>query len=192
MQAKLALRAKENIALDTLLTLKSENVELPLETIFENTITSSSAQSERERLARNAQLKMNWENRCQKQLEIGVMCGDKPWLKADQKTVSKLYLSLGNEGRRVICSRNLHLRMDILTTVELWKIIEDTIIRPRKITFDRYALVTPPSNQKVNPLNTSLANGRSCLKFAILEIMRILKILLEIFSMPICRTLKIK
>ena len=86
------------------------------------------------------------------------MCGDKPCLQADHKTVSKLYLSLGTEGRRVICSRNLHLKMDILTTVELWKIIEDTFIRLRKITFDRYALVTPPSNQKVNPLNTSLAN----------------------------------
>ena len=51
---------------------KPEKVQLPLEPIYENTITSSSAQSERERLARNAQLKMNWENRCQKQMEIGI------------------------------------------------------------------------------------------------------------------------
>ena len=100
MQAKLALRAKENIALDTLLEPKPETVQLPLEPIYESTLTGSSAQSERERLARNAQLKKNWENRCQKQMEIGIMCGDKLWTQAaDRKTVSVLYPSLGTEGR---------------------------------------------------------------------------------------------
>ena len=54
MQAKLAFLAKENNALDTLLEPKPEIVQLPLEPIYENTITESSAQSERERLARNA------------------------------------------------------------------------------------------------------------------------------------------
>ena len=79
MQAKLALLATENITLDTLLEPKPETVQLPLEPIYEDTITGSLAQSERERLARNAQPKINWENRSQRQLEIGVMCGDKPW-----------------------------------------------------------------------------------------------------------------
>ena len=60
MQAKLALLAKENIALDTLLEQKPESVQLSLEPIYENTKTGSSAQLERERLARNAQLKINW------------------------------------------------------------------------------------------------------------------------------------
>ena len=83
MQAKLTLLAKKNIALATLLEAKPETVQLPLEPIYENTITGSTAQSERERLARNAQLKMNWENRCQKQMEIGIMCGDTPWAQAD-------------------------------------------------------------------------------------------------------------
>ena len=78
MHAKLALLAKENIALDILLEPKPKSVQLPLEPIYENTITGSPAQSERERLARNTQLKTNWENRCQKQMEIGIMCGDKP------------------------------------------------------------------------------------------------------------------
>ena len=141
MQAKLALLAKENITLDKLLEPKPEAVQLPLEPIYENTLPSSSAQSERERVARNAQLKMNWENRCQKQMEIGIMCGDKPWTQADCKTVSMLYLSLGTEGR-IICSRNPHLKMDILTTVELWNIMESTFIRQRNITFDRYMLLT--------------------------------------------------
>ena len=67
MQAKLALPSKENIALDILLKPKTENVQLSSETIYENTIAGSSAESERERLARNAQLKMKSDNRCQKQ-----------------------------------------------------------------------------------------------------------------------------
>ena len=70
------------------------------------------------------------------------MCGDKPWAQADQKTVSMLYLSLGTEGRRIVCSRNPHLKMDILTTAENWNIMEATFIRPRNITFDRYMLLT--------------------------------------------------
>ena len=125
-----------------MLDSKPENVQQPLEPIYENTITGSSSQSERERLARNAQLKMNWENRCQKQMDIGIMRGDKPWTQADQKTLSMLYLSLGTEGRRIICSGNPHLNMDILTTVELWNIMESTFIRQRNITFDRYILLT--------------------------------------------------
>ena len=117
--------------------------------ISENTITASPTQSERERLARNAQLKVKWENRCQKQMEIGIMSGDKPWIQADCKTVSMLYLSLGTEGRRIICSRNPHLKLDILTTVELWKIMKDTSIRPRNIIFDRYMLLPTKQSKGV-------------------------------------------
>ena len=148
MQAKLALLAKENIALDTLLEPNPETVQLPLEPIYENTITGSSAQSESERLARNAQLKMNWENCCQKQMEIGIMCGDKPWAQADRRTVSMLYLSLGTEGRRIVCSSSPHLNMVILTTVELWNIMEATFIRQRNITFDRYMLLTTKQSKR--------------------------------------------
>ena len=142
MQAKLALHARENIALDILLKPKPDNVQLPLEPIYESTITGSPAQSEWERLARIAQLKINWENQCQKQMEIGIMCGNTPWTQADRKTVSMLYLSLDTEGRRIICSRNPHLKIVILTTVELWQIMESTFIRRRNITFDRYMLLT--------------------------------------------------
>ena len=139
MRAKLVLHAKENITLDTYIAPKLENVQLPLEPIYENTITGSPVQSERERLARNAQLQMNCENRCKKQLEMRVMRSDTPGKRAD--------LSLGIEGSRNTCSRNPHLKMDTLTTVELWKIMEDTFIRRRNNTFDRYTLfITQQSN----------------------------------------------
>ena len=148
MQAKLALPAKENIALDILLEPKIEKFQLPLEPIYENAKTGSSAQSERERLARNAQLKTDWETRYQKQMEIGIMCGDNPRTQADLKKVSMLYLSLGTEGRRIICSTNPHLKMDILTTVEVWNIMESTFIRQRNITFDRYMLLTTKQSKQ--------------------------------------------
>ena len=49
VQYKLALLAKENIILDTLLGPKPEMVELPLEPIYKETIIGASAQSERKR-----------------------------------------------------------------------------------------------------------------------------------------------
>ena len=49
VQYKLALLAKENIILDTLLGPMPEMVELPIESIYKETIVRASAQSERER-----------------------------------------------------------------------------------------------------------------------------------------------
>ena len=83
----MALLAKENIIFDNLLEPKPEMVDLPLETIYEETIMGSSAESERERNARNVQQRINWQNKCQRLIETGIMCGDKSWPLADQKTV---------------------------------------------------------------------------------------------------------
>ena len=102
VQYKLALLAKENIILDTLLGPKPEMVDLPLEPIYEETIVGSAAQSERERNARNAQQKMNWQNKCQRLIEVGIMFSDKPWSLADRKTMSLFYLSIGVERRRIL------------------------------------------------------------------------------------------
>ena len=142
VQYKLALLAKENIILDTLLGPKPEMVELPLEPIYEKTIVGASAQSERERHARNAQQKMNWQNKCQRLIEVGIMCGDEPWSLTDRKTVSLLYLSIGIEGRRILNCKNPHIMIDTLTTVDFWKIVEEAFIRPRNITFDRHVFLS--------------------------------------------------
>ena len=50
-------------------------VDLPLEPIYEETIVDSFAQSEIERNDCNAQEKMNWQNKCQMQIEVGIMYG---------------------------------------------------------------------------------------------------------------------
>ena len=84
---KLALLAKENIILDTLLGPKPDMVDLPLDLFDEETIFGSSALSERERNTRNAQQKMNWQNKFQRLIEVGIMCGDKPWPLANRKKV---------------------------------------------------------------------------------------------------------
>ena len=130
-------------------------VNLPLEPINEETIIllhnlffctiGSSAQSERERNARNAQQKMNWQNKCQRLIEIGIMCGDKQWSLADHKTVSLLYLSIGVEGSRILNCKNPHIMIGTLSTAGFCKIVEEAFIRPRNITFDRHVfLITKP------------------------------------------------
>ena len=111
-------------------------VDLPLEPIHEETIVGSSAQSEREKKTRNAQQKMNWQNKCQRLIEIDIMCGDKPWSLADHKTVSLLYLSIGVKRCRILNCKNPHIMIDTLPTADFWKIVEEAFIRPRNITFD--------------------------------------------------------
>ena len=108
-------------------------VELPLKTFYKETIVGLAAQSERENNARNAQQNMNWQNKCQRLIEFGIMCGDKPWSLEDQKTVSLFYLSIGVEGGRILNCKNPHIMIDTLTTAEFLKIVEDGFIRPRNI-----------------------------------------------------------
>ena len=73
VQYKLAMLAKEIINLDTLLGPKPETVELSLEYIYKEMIVGSSAQSERERKARNAKQKMNWQNKFERLIEVGIL-----------------------------------------------------------------------------------------------------------------------
>ena len=141
VQYNLALLAEANINLDILLGPKPEMVDLPLEPIYEETIVGFSAQSERERNARKAQQRMNWQNKCQWLIEIGIMCGDKPWSLADRKTVSLPYLSIGVEGRRILNRENSHTLIGTLSTAEFLKIVKTAFIRPRNITFDRHVFL---------------------------------------------------
>ena len=77
-------------------------------------------------------------NKCQRLIEVGIKCGDKPWPLADRKTVSLLYLSIRIEGRCILNYRNPHIMIDTLTTVDFWKIMEEAFIRRRNINFDRH------------------------------------------------------
>ena len=84
---------------------------------------------------------MNRQHKCQRMIEVGIMCVDKPWPQADRKTVSLLYLSIGLEGSCILNCKNPHIMIDTLTTVDFWKIVEEAFIRPRNITFDRHVFL---------------------------------------------------
>ena len=71
---------------------------------------------------------------CKGQMEIKIMCGARPWQKADLKFVSIINLGKNKERRRILISHNPHLMLIILKVTELWRLMED-FIRPRKIIF---------------------------------------------------------
>ena len=93
--------------------------------------------NECKRLARNAQLKVNCKNWCQQQMETGCVSGDKTSNHEDRKTVSAIYLSLRTDGTRYVSNSNQHLMMDIKTTTELWRLLEEAF--NRNITFQEQA-----------------------------------------------------
>ena len=137
IQYRLALLAKENNILDILLGPKHEMVDLPLEPIYEETIVVSSAQSERERNARNPQQKSNWQNKCQRLIETGIISTDEPWPLVDWKTVSLHYLSIGVEGRILYCINRIKgsIRCPQRNS---GKIVAAAFSKPGNITFDRH------------------------------------------------------
>ena len=148
IQVKLPILARENITPDKLLQPKPTHVRLPVAPIYEMAIEDASEDTERDRQIRNSQLKLQWELKCQKITEAGVLCGERPWHLCDQKCVSILYLSAGKEGRRLLTQKFLHDNIYDLTTLKLWEMIEIASIRPRNITFDRYVFFSKKSRKK--------------------------------------------
>ena len=138
IQVRLAILARENITRDTLLQPKPTTVRLPAEPKYEMAIEDATEDTERDRQIRNSQSKFQWDLKCQKLMEAGVQCGQRPWNMCDQKCVSLLYLSIGTEGRRLLTQKIPHDNMYDLTTLKLWEMMEIAFIRPRNITFDRY------------------------------------------------------
>ena len=138
IQLKLAILARENITIDTLLQPKPSTVRLPVEPKYEMPIDDTTEEAERERRVRNNQLKLQWELKCKKITKAGILCGERPWNLCDQKCVSLLYLSIGTEGRRLLKQKFPHDNIYDLTTLKLWEMMEIAFIRPRNITFDRF------------------------------------------------------
>ena len=88
IQVKLAILARENITLDTLLQAKPTLVRLPAEPKYEMPIEDATHETERDRQIRNSHLKLQWDFKCRKITEAGVLCGERPWHLCDQKCVS--------------------------------------------------------------------------------------------------------
>ena len=100
-QGKLALLAKEGIQLKSLLNDPPTAENYPPGPTYEEPVENHTQATERDRKIRNQQLNMNWQKRCKKVDEIGILCGDKPWGNCEQKSISLLYLSIGTEGQRI-------------------------------------------------------------------------------------------
>ena len=137
-QWKLALLAKEGIQLDTLLDDPPATVTYPPEPVYEEPVENHTQATERDRKVRNQQLKVNWQNRCKKVVEIGILCGDKPWGICEQKAISLLYLSIGTEGRRIFESKYPHFQIEKQPFKDLWQAMEDSFTKVRNITYDRF------------------------------------------------------
>ena len=97
---------------------------------------------ERERQTRYHQAIAKWKNECNQIDRVGVLCGYKPWDIADRNAKSLIYLSLGIEGRKIHSRKFTHTNVAKKSTLEIWDELEQTIIRPRNVTFDRYLLLT--------------------------------------------------
>ena len=117
IQIKLAILAGENITLDTLLQPKPTTVRLPAEPKYEMPIEDATNETKRDRQIRNSQMKLQWELKCRKITEAGVLCGKRPWHLCDQKCVSLLYLSICTEGRRLLTQKFPHDNIYDLTTL---------------------------------------------------------------------------
>ena len=133
IQVKLAILARENITLDTLLQPKPTMVRLPAEPKYEMPIEDATNETERDRQIRNSRLKLQWDLKCRNITEAGVLCGERSWHLCDQKCVSLLYLSIGTEGTRLLTQKFPHDNIYDLTTLKLWEMMEMAFIRPRNI-----------------------------------------------------------
>ena len=121
--------AKEGIQLDNLLNDPQAAVTYPPEPLYEEPVENNTQATERDRKVRNQQLKVNWQNRCKKIEEIGILCGDKPWGICEQKSISLLYLSIGTEGGRIFKSKYPHFQIEKQPFKELWQAMEDSFTK---------------------------------------------------------------
>ena len=74
IQVKLSILARMNMTLDTLPQPKPSHVRLPVEPKYEMAIKDATKDTERDRQTRHSQLKLQWELKCQKITEAGVLC----------------------------------------------------------------------------------------------------------------------
>ena len=149
-QWKLPLLAKEGIQLETLLNGPPPAVTYPPEPTYKQPVENHThtQATERDRKVRNQKLKVNWQNRCKKIDEIGILCGDKPWEHCEYKAASLLYLCIGTEGGRIIKSKHPHFQIEKEQLKELWRVMEDLFIKTINITYDRFVFFSSKKQKR--------------------------------------------
>ena len=141
-QWKLALLAKEGIQLEHLLKNPPTTVTYQTEPTYEEPVENHTQASEKDPKVSNQQLKVNWQNRCEKMDEVCNLCGDKPRGICEQKSVLLLYLSIRTDGRRIFKCNFHHFQIEKQPFKELWQAMEETFTKIRNITYDRFVFVS--------------------------------------------------
>ena len=108
------------------------------EIVYEELVENPSQATKWDRIICNQQLKLTWQNRCKKIDEIGIFCGVKPWKISDQKAAALQYLCIGTEDRRIFKIKHPHFFIEKEPTKEQWCVMEDSYIKTRNITYDRF------------------------------------------------------
>ena len=119
-QWKLAFWAKEGIQMETMINGPPTAVTLPSEPTHEEPVQNHTHATERDRKVHNQQLKVNWQNRCKKIDEIGILYGDKPLEHCDQKATSLLHQCIGTEGCSIFKSKHPYFQIEKEPFKELW------------------------------------------------------------------------
>ena len=147
-QMKLALLAKEGIQLRILLKRPPSRVVNPREPVYEELVKDHTQATERDRKIQNRQLIVTCQNRCKKIDEIGFICGAKLWISVTKKLDHSSTLAL---GQTVAVSSNVitHIFFEKEPMKELWKVKEDSFIKPHKITYNRFVF-SPENNRERN------------------------------------------
>ena len=141
-QLKIAVVANTNFELDELFQERPTAVIYAPEPVEEQPVQNLTQTMERERQKRYHRAIARWKNECNQIDRVGVLCGDEPWDMADRKAKSLIYLSLGIEGRKMHSRKFHHTNVETRSTLEIWDELEQTFIRPRNVTFDKYLLLT--------------------------------------------------
>ena len=137
---EIGIVGEEGIQLELLLNGPPSTVTFPPEPTYEEPVENPTQATEKDRKVRNQHLKVNWQNRCKKIDEIGILCGDKPWGICEQKSASLLYLSIVIEGRRIFKSKHPRFQIEKEPFKELWQAMDDSFAKVRNITYDRFLL----------------------------------------------------
>ena len=130
---------ERRIQLETLTNGPPSAVTYSPNTTYEEVVKNHTQANERNRKVPNQQLKVKWQNRCEKINEIGILCGDKPWGICEQKAASLLYLRIGTEGRRISKNKHPHFQIEKEPFKELRQPMDDTFTKIKNITYDRFA-----------------------------------------------------
>ena len=112
----------------------------PKEPVNEEPVEIYTKSTKKNRKFWNQKLKVNCQIDCLKIDQTGILCGDKPGYSYDQKATSLFYLCIGTEGRIIFRCKHPHFFIEKRPVKELWKVMEDSAIRSRNITYDGFVL----------------------------------------------------